>query len=286
MMIKRSLLAASIAALSAQMAYAAPFMPLDARGMAMGNTGVASAKLAHAPAYNPSLLSQARPNDDFAILFPQLGFQLTDEQMAIKKAQDIGDITIPKFEDQVNDSPTSLTNRLDELNEAVNDLQTTINELNGLSDANQIKDKYTELKANNLALEDASNNLKSSLTTFQSTTDELTSSLRSISDNPLAARLGVSGVVAVPSKKLAVAVSASGNAIVSGRITFAENDLGLFDAYIDASNGLLNEVSGDGGSNLGLTGNLNNAFTNAEDANGDLDAAKVNQHTKRDLQPL
>ena len=69
---KRSLLAVAVTALSIQTAYAAPFMPMDARGLAMGNTGVASAKLAHAPAYNPSLLAQAGEKDDFALLLPPI----------------------------------------------------------------------------------------------------------------------------------------------------------------------------------------------------------------------
>ena len=78
-MIKRSLLAATIATIGAQSAVAAPFMPMDARGLAMGNTGVASAQRAHAPAYNPSLHSQAHESDDFALMFPQIGVNVDDE---------------------------------------------------------------------------------------------------------------------------------------------------------------------------------------------------------------
>ena len=81
MTIKPSLLATAVAAISAlsvHTAMATPFLPMDARGLAMGDTGVASAKLAHAPAFNPSLLSQARNEDDFAIIFPSVGVVVAD----------------------------------------------------------------------------------------------------------------------------------------------------------------------------------------------------------------
>ena len=66
-MLKRSLLGSAVL-LASSYATATPFMPMDARGLAMGNTGVASAKLAHAPAYNPSLLSQAESSERKATL--------------------------------------------------------------------------------------------------------------------------------------------------------------------------------------------------------------------------
>ena len=58
-MIKRALLATSIAMAFMQHASATPLLPIDSRGLAMGSTGAASAKLAHAPQYNPALLSTA-----------------------------------------------------------------------------------------------------------------------------------------------------------------------------------------------------------------------------------
>src|SRR5690606_40599867 len=72
--------------------------PMDARGLAMGNTGVASAKRAHAPAYNPSLLAQGSEKDDFALLFPQLGVQVADEEEMIDEAERISDDIFPEFE--------------------------------------------------------------------------------------------------------------------------------------------------------------------------------------------
>lgn len=83
-MIKRSLLATSIAIAFAQQASAAPLVPIDAKGLGMGGTGVASAKLAHAPQYNPALLSMADAEDDFAIIFPQLGALASDEDEMVE----------------------------------------------------------------------------------------------------------------------------------------------------------------------------------------------------------
>src|SRR5690606_5184909 len=101
-MMKRSLLAVAVTALTSQAVYAAPYMPMDARGMAMGNTGVASAKRAHAPAYNPSLLAQGSEKDDFAILLPQVGVQVSDEQEITDEAELLSDEIIPRFEDTID----------------------------------------------------------------------------------------------------------------------------------------------------------------------------------------
>jgi long-subunit fatty acid transport protein len=83
-MIKRSLLAASIAVALVQQAAAAPLLPINARGLAMGSTGVASAKMAHAPQYNPALLSTANDTDEFSIIFPQLGIVVYDKDKLIE----------------------------------------------------------------------------------------------------------------------------------------------------------------------------------------------------------
>src|SRR5690606_13639516 len=107
-MMKRSLLAVAVTALTSQAVYAAPYMPMDARGLAMGNTGVASAKRAHAPAYNPSLLAQGSEKDDFAILLPEVGVQASDEQEIIDEAELLSDDIIPRFEKAVEGDENSI----------------------------------------------------------------------------------------------------------------------------------------------------------------------------------
>lgn len=230
-MIKRSLLAAAIAAVSAQSSVAAPFMPMDARGLAMGNTGVASAQRAHAPAYNPSLLSQAHEDDDFALLFPQVGVNVADEEEMISEAESISDDIFPEFEDVidgVNNQP-GLEANLDALNTSIDAFQTTINNLDG--SANDI----TNLTAANNDLKTKLTTVGNSLGSLNSTTNDLTQSLRNISGSPLTAKLGVGGALAIPGKSFAAAISVQGSANVSALANFSDKDLELLGAYVPAA---------------------------------------------------
>ncbi|MCA6064222.1 conjugal transfer protein TraF [Thalassolituus marinus] len=229
-MTKRSLLAIAIASLTSQAALAAPFLPMDARGLAMGNTGVASAARAHAPAYNPSLLSQGSEDDDFALLFPQLGANVSDEEELVDEAQLISDEIFPAFEDAIEGSGISdgLDNNLDTLTTRISQLETAINSGN----AAQIKTANDNLKAA-LTLVDGDLDLT------QSSITDLTESLGNISGSPLSARLGVGGALAIPSKKFAAAVSVSGSANISGRVNFADSDLDLLNSYVPAAQGYI-----------------------------------------------
>jgi len=209
-MIKRSLLATAIAALTVQSANAAPFMPMDARGLAMGNTGVASAKRAHAPAYNPSLLSQASEDDDFALLFPQVGADIADEEELIDEAESISDDIFPAFEDAIEGAAgvsNGLDDNLDTLTVRISELETAI----GTGNAAQIATANSNLQT-------ALNDVDSDLVITQSAISDLTTSLNSISGNPLSARVGVGSALAIPSKKFAAAISLSGSANISAKV--------------------------------------------------------------------
>ena len=50
----------------------------EARNDAMGGTGVASSHYGVAPLANPALLTKAGPEDDFSLLIPSVGGQLSD----------------------------------------------------------------------------------------------------------------------------------------------------------------------------------------------------------------
>src|SRR5690606_32666509 len=201
-MMKRSLLAVAVTALTSQAVYAAPYMPMDARGLAMGNTGVASAKRAHAPAYNPSLLAQGSEKDDFALLFPQLGVQVADEEELADEAELISDEIIPRFEDAIegNGGFIGLESALDNF---------TSNPSTG-----------------NLS------RLEASLGEVQQSVTELDDSLKNISGNPLSANLGLNFALAIPSKKFAAALSVGGSAGVSGRVKYSQADSDLFTSYV------------------------------------------------------
>ncbi len=229
MMIKRSLLAVSIAAVSSQAAYAAPFMPMDARGLAMGNTGVASAKRAHAPAYNPSLLSQAAEDDDFALIFPQLGVNLSDEEEIADEAERISDEIFPAFEDAIEGvagSSAGLDANIDTLTQDIAALETALSSGN-----------ISNIQTAQSDLADSLNAVDGDLVTTQSAVSDLTDSLNSISGNPLSGRLGVGAALAIPSKKFAAAISLSGTANVSARINFSDRDLSLLNSYVPAAQG-------------------------------------------------
>src|SRR5690606_27122808 len=198
-MMKRSLLAVAVTALTSQAVYAAPYMPMDARGLAMGNTGVASAKRAHAPAYNPSLLAQGSEKDDFALLFPQLGVQVADEQEIIDEAELLSDEIIPRFEDAIDTG----VNGIDSLTDALSNVSIG-------TDPSTITNEI--------------NTLKSSLNNLDSAVRELDSSLKNISGNPLSANLGLNFALAIPSKKFAAALSVGGSAGISGRVDYKDSD--------------------------------------------------------------
>lgn len=233
-MTKPSLLAASIAFASVTSVQAAPFTPLDARGMAMGHTGVASAQRAHAPTYNPSLLAQADENENFALLFPQLGIQVRDEEELASTAEDISDDLQPRLEDLINGTSgnSGFEQNIEQLDTAVRAFNQAF--LDALNSSGNITQQLDNLEAANNGLTTALDNVEQSLEEVDSVSSELTEALRSISGNPVSGRLGVSGAMAFPGKSFAGAISMRGHATFSGRALFSDNDLGLIDAYAPA----------------------------------------------------
>tara|TARA_R110001583_G_scaffold112917_2_gene263052 strand:- start:4006 stop:5127 length:1122 start_codon:yes stop_codon:yes gene_type:complete len=61
----------------------------DARGNAMGNTGVASADYLLAPFYNPALVASGKESDDFAILIPAISVAARDSDESIALIDDL-----------------------------------------------------------------------------------------------------------------------------------------------------------------------------------------------------
>ncbi|MDO6805070.1 hypothetical protein Q4595_21640, partial [Wenyingzhuangia sp. 1_MG-2023] len=121
-----------------------------------GNTGVASAQRAHAPAYNPSLLSQAEHDDDFAILFPQLGLSIADEEEMYDTFIDMNDELIPEFEALFDNAENNNFNQhLEELDNASQALYDALDSLSA-NDVNNVDETIAELRAKN-------NNLQSAL---------------------------------------------------------------------------------------------------------------------------
>jgi hypothetical protein len=244
-MIKRSLLAASIAVALVQQVAAAPLLPINARGLAMGSTGVASAKLAHAPQYNPALLSTANDTNDFAIIFPQLGVVVADEDKVIESFDDIAN------EDYADDGNGNQESIIDHFDTVLTNLDNLLS--NGPTSVEQeIKDLEAVLEDDNATSDDlrnASLSLDTSVGSVQVQTDDLTlttfdltSELDRVSGSPLSGSLGVNGAIAIPSKTFAAAVSVSGSAYFSGRLFFTKDDQNLLNDYAGAIGGYAKEA--------------------------------------------
>lgn len=228
-MLKRSLLGSAVL-LASSYATATPFMPMDARGLAMGNTGVASAKLAHAPAYNPSLLSQAESSDDFALIFPQIGINVADEAELFDTADYLDEEVIPEFDSLFDDSASdSLPTAIDNLNAAADQLQS---DLGGPNQA-----------ASNQALKNEISNTQDAVSRLNSSVNELDSSLQTISGNPVRGRLGLAAGLAVPNDVLSFAISARVDGNASARTLYSENDSTLLTSYAPAASGYLDAAN-------------------------------------------
>ena len=113
--------------------FAQPFTTLDARSMAMGDTGVASAQPGTAGLFNPALLRTGSNMDSIHIIVPNLGVSAFADSDAMDAATDIEDEdylnaiedAISAMENSVNDSQFVAAKR---------DFTTNSRELNGLLD--------------------------------------------------------------------------------------------------------------------------------------------------------
>ncbi|MDF1762918.1 MAG: conjugal transfer protein TraF [Oleibacter sp.] len=280
---KKLLLASALSAIYLP-ASATPFMPMDARGLAMGNTGVASAKLAHAPAYNPSLLAQAKDSDDFAIIFPQFGINVADEDNVIDEGELINDDLVPQFEEEFSDSNSDNFNTaIDNVSASAEQLSIQIDSLDD-NDGRTNQQKATDLRNDNKSLEDNIRVLQTKVNEVDAITNDLTKSLASISGNPLRARAGVGTAMAFPGKKLAVALTVRADANISGRVLFSDDDLNLINGYGDAANGYLGSTGDLVSSINNLADQVDTGSVNTDDINQTI--AKVDNVTNYTSDPL
>lgn len=241
-MIKRSLLAVTISALGATSAHAAPYLPMDARGLAMGSTGVASAKRAHAPAYNPSLLSQAEYDDSFAVLFPSGGIVLADDDEIYDTFVDINDDLVPELEALLEDGNSSNFNqRLEDLNNATDDLFDAVSDLENLNNSNRVQ-LGTNLKTANSTFNQRLNELNQELSQVNSLTSDLSDALNSVSNNNIRGRFGAGAGLAFPGKKFAGAITFNTEVTFSGRAIYSPEDDNLLKAYGIAAGDLVSDA--------------------------------------------
>lgn len=87
----KALSAAVVASLGSSYAAAQPFAPLDARSMAMGDTGVASAKIGTSALFNPALLSADGKGENIHIVLPNAAVEAYADEDAIDAFERIED---------------------------------------------------------------------------------------------------------------------------------------------------------------------------------------------------
>ncbi len=102
----------------------------EARGDAMGGTGVASAHYGSGVLINPALLAKAQPEDTVTVIFPTVGAQISDKDNLQDEIDNISD-RIDYYKEVINDfGPEDLLN----LGESVQQFQNAAGEL-----ANQLE---------------------------------------------------------------------------------------------------------------------------------------------------
>lgn len=96
----------------------------DARGNAMGNTGVATADYLVAPFYNPALAASFKDNDDFGLLLPAFNASARDTDDTLTTIDDLQS-AIEKYEN--SGSPAGMEDELNGyLNQLNNNKQLTV----------------------------------------------------------------------------------------------------------------------------------------------------------------
>lgn len=222
------ILGAAVALGSLQQANAVPFAPTDARAMAMGGTGVASARTVHAVQFNPSLLSNAKEEDDFGLLLPQLGGYVSDQDDFIDNAEDFSDADYADdFTTAFNGIETAVSNStqsFDDVNNAIN------------------ADDLAALQVANASLASDVATLNTGTADLQLATTNLNSGLASLSGKPLRGGLGGGAGLAIPSKKFSAAISFNNSTSFSGQLDVAQADLNTLTNYTNALSAYTTEL--------------------------------------------
>lgn len=131
--IKLSMVAAAVSLLAANEAIAANTWT-EARGDAMGGTGVASAHYGSGVLLNPALLAKAQPEDDITVILPTVGAQISDKDNLQDQIDDISD-RINYYEDVIDSfGPEDLLNingSLQQFQNAAGELADQLQKLDG-----------------------------------------------------------------------------------------------------------------------------------------------------------
>ncbi len=218
---KKILLGVAISIASLQAA-AVPFAPTDARAMAMGGTGVASAKTVHAIQFNPSLLSSADESDDFGVLLSGGGY-VADEDEFVDSADDFVEA----------DHVTGFETAIDGISAPLDQIQLELANIDSNSgvDADGNPTGLTALQSATSALSTQTGLLTTGTADLSTANQALGDGLRTLSNKALRGGLGFGAAIAIPSKKFSVAVSVSNSTTFSGVLRIADKDINTLTAY-------------------------------------------------------
>lgn len=240
---KKILLGAAISIASMQ-ASAVPFAPTDARAMAMGGTGVASAEVASTMQYNPALLATTREDDHFGLKFPQLGGSLADEDDFIDEVED--------FDEESELAPGTGQTNIDLLSDTLDiatgpngldAVATAVADLDNANSAAEIDQARTDLNDSVDALKGVvvrnDDGSDSDLVVYS---DAVATDLDDLNNKALRLNVGGSIGAAIPSKKFSLGVSLSGQGVFSGKIIVPPSDSDQLRNYAGATQDYLTEV--------------------------------------------
>jgi len=228
----KKIILASAITLATMQTNAIPFAPTDARAMAMGGTGVASARTVHAVQFNPSLLSTAKKDDDFGLLLPQVSAYGSDEDDFIESSEDFSDAS---YEDNFNDAVKGIE---DPLNKILENLE-TIKAADSLSDS----DRLIAIKGATDSLDINTRELVSGTDSLDIARDELSKGLASLSNKALRGGIGIGTGLAIPSRKFSAALSMSSSVNFSGQLNVSESDLNILEAYTQGTQAYSNTLA-------------------------------------------
>lgn len=293
---KKSLLILAISA--ASFAIATPFTGNDAQSGAMGNTGVASATPQNAFQFNPALLADYPDQNDFSLTLPSVKFFLDDGYGLVNtvttfndegtwdqfQAIDTGALTTAVFGD--GGSEPSMTDVLGNIGTDISNVATAIAAiqscLDSSNDPNCDGNNTGDLNNASASLTTNSGVLDTKVDTASTQSDLINSavsgtltSFTTFNDAPLQLGLGIDALnIALPSRKLGMAVSFSTSTTVGAQIQVSSEDFAPVQGMADdlsSITGLASDLSSAmnvlAARNQELSNHLSNQPTNTGDPN-------------------
>ena len=240
------LAATALSAFFCTTTWAVPFAPFDARGMAMGGTGVASSKWASAVYYNPSLLVKGSEKDDFSIVIPQIGVNIADDEEVIETADDFvneEDANGNNIFDRFDVSIDLLDNDIENIQDTADDIIAISDLLNsGSSLSDKDYSQLSQLSTETTQLNTELSSLDTNTDAISEDTFELTEALLDLSEKSLRGTFGGGGAVAIPGQSTAVGLHFNVKAVFSGMLVVDERDTSLIESYANAADAFTDEA--------------------------------------------